>query len=1127
MSAVLHRIRGRSKVLLGAVVALAMCLSVVGEAYAAKTTTNVTLYYDSATQASKTLKATGLNAKKATWSSSNENVVSVTNSGKAIALAAGKANITAKQGADTFKFVVTSKKVSITTAKETLNVGNTLQLGLTGDKIKNASSSSVAVATVSKTGKVTAKAVGTASITLTSKKGKPYKCKVTVNKVDVTEVAFAEPTLTLTVGDAATANPATVTPSDATYSTVTYESSDTGVATVDKKGNIKPVAAGTATITATADGESATCEVTVKVPIREVTFGATVTDAGQYVDRMIIDYGKGTVSGLTNDTFTVKMTSTVDYGASKGQPYAYYDATQPLRVVKTEAKGGKVTVYFDQSQAPTLTWLAEGRNYPAVLNFTVEQNAPFTLTSWYGHKRTIWDEYSCAATSYKDLVCDEVSAYEDVQAEVNYQLHKGTNNKLIVWFHGNGEGDFPTKDTNNNIAQILANRGGAAWVSDEAQAVFGDAYVMAFQAPNMWYFAVKDNLLEPCYNEIQQVIAEYGIDPDEVYLSGCSAGGFMSTRMVIAYPDLFKAAMINCPALDAANARSGSNDAIPTDEELAQLKNAKTAIWLVQGETDSSVDPELCSKRIWNILTDGAVVNHQDFEGKEGIASGFTTYETEDGRYKLSLYQTFDLGEVTGISGDVRQGGKIKCAEDYDQDGVFTEVKYNDHWSWIYTLRDDPQAADGTHIWEWALTAPQPVNITGTYDIHVQGYDYGAGVDQVTLTLSDPVDGLEASDLVVTEHKTATDWTASGFPVVEGDFAREVTGVTVNGTTITVDLACNPSDGSPFLYSMATGYNTWCDPYQLTIALADGAKVTSDGLPVASFSVSGDPVEKTTSADAWNIGSYTTTTATNNVTYNYASWDPEQASDTLVVWLHGAGEGGTEALGTDPYVTILANKVVALSSDEFQAKVGGAHVVAPQCPTMWMDIDGNGTYISTQNSTEVNSYYTESLEEFIDAYAAQVGATKVVLAGCSNGGFMTLWMGLHRPDRYAAIVPICEAVPDALISDAQIEGIKNLPMYFIWSEDDTTVTPSVCEEPTVARLLAAGATNLHVSTTEHVVDTSRAYDDADGNQYVYNGHWSWIYFDNDECVCNGGFDNCGLGAWDFIGLAVQPVVPLN
>jgi len=308
----------------------------------------------------------------------------------------------------------------------------------------------------------------------------------------------------------------------------------------------------------------------------EATFAGVVTDAGEYVDSMTIDFGALEISGLDKETFTVYMTSTVDYGAAKGQPYPYYDASKPLPVVKTEVEGGLVKVYFDQSAAPVLTWLGEGRNYPAILSFTIEQNKPLKTVGADGKAIDFTATYTCDATSWADLENAELAKFTDVQDEINYQFHKGTNDKLIVFFHGNGEGDFPTKATNNNIAQILANRGGAAWVSEEAQAVFGDASVMAFQAPNMWYFAVKDGLLAPVYNEIQAVIAENGINPDEVYLSGASAGGFMSTRMIIAYPDLFKAAMINCPALDAANARTETTTACPTDKEIASLKDSKT-----------------------------------------------------------------------------------------------------------------------------------------------------------------------------------------------------------------------------------------------------------------------------------------------------------------------------------------------------------------------------------------------------------------------------------------------------------------------------------------------------------------------------------------------------------------------
>ena len=48
-----------------------------------------------------------------------------------------------------------------------------------------------------------------------------------------------------------------------------------------------------------------------------------------------------------------------------------------------------------------------------------------------------------------------------------------------------------------------------------------------------------------------------------------------------------------------------------------------------------------------------------------------------------------------GTLGDTRLMGKLVFAEDYNQDGELEEVKYNDHWSWIYTLRNNPEDAAG------------------------------------------------------------------------------------------------------------------------------------------------------------------------------------------------------------------------------------------------------------------------------------------------------------------------------------------------------------------------------------------------------------------------------------------------
>ena len=103
-----------------------------------------------------------------------------------------------------------------------------------------------------------------------------YEAAKNYTTVDVSSVTLDQSTLTLTAGGDTATLSATVLPDNATDKTVTWSSNNEAVATV-VNGVVTPVAAGTATITATAGGKSATCEVTVKAATRTVTFN-TATD---------------------------------------------------------------------------------------------------------------------------------------------------------------------------------------------------------------------------------------------------------------------------------------------------------------------------------------------------------------------------------------------------------------------------------------------------------------------------------------------------------------------------------------------------------------------------------------------------------------------------------------------------------------------------------------------------------------------------------------------------------------------------------------------------------------------------------------------------------------------------------
>lgn len=232
----------------------------------------------------KTFDAGGteLNGRTITWSSSNEDVASVSSSGKVLAVAPGSATITASSEGKSDKATITvvAPVSSVTVSPDSISViiGNTSTLTAT---VKDADghtlegrdvtwkSGNTGIARVDDDGVVTGVAAGATTVTATSG-GKSGSAKVVVTLEPVDKVTVQDPehpgdNPTVVEGESLQLG-AILTDASGNIlfdRLVTWESEDEGIATVSDEGLVTGVSPGKVKITATSEGKSGSVDVTV------------------------------------------------------------------------------------------------------------------------------------------------------------------------------------------------------------------------------------------------------------------------------------------------------------------------------------------------------------------------------------------------------------------------------------------------------------------------------------------------------------------------------------------------------------------------------------------------------------------------------------------------------------------------------------------------------------------------------------------------------------------------------------------------------------------------------------------------------------------------------------------------
>ena len=329
---------------------------------------------------------------------------------------------------------------------------------------------------------------------------------------------------------------------------------------------------------------------------------------------------------LTTGTFTVRArgVSPLDGAVAYEQDRVVTGARFDGRDVVLELEHG-----YGTEGASTLLYTS-GRNVQLDLEYTLTQTSPL-------RRRGSGAEVVLEEIAQGELVSPEVDAFTHHQVEggLKYRLFtpsargKGRDRALVVWLHGGGEGALLTggHDYYDNESALRANRGALGFATEEAQEIFGGAYVLAPQSTSAW-MDDGDGFAPQIQAVIDEVVARERIDVDRIHVTGCSNGGFMTLKMVAEHPGQFASQVPICGAVSGPEGTFHLGD-----DTLRSLSDVPT--WLVAAENDDTLDP---------------------------IANTVRFHELIDGSL-MSLYPTVE----------------------------WEGVEYPGHWSWIYVARNAPE----------------------------------------------------------------------------------------------------------------------------------------------------------------------------------------------------------------------------------------------------------------------------------------------------------------------------------------------------------------------------------------------------------------------------------------------------
>jgi len=217
---------------------------------------------------------------------------------------------------------------------------------------------------------------------------------------------------------------------------------------------------------------------------------------------------------------------------------------------------------------------------------------------------------------------------------------------------------------------------------------------------------------------------------------------------------------------------------------------------------------------------------------------------------------------------------------------------------------------------------------------------------------------------------------------------------------------------------------------------------------------------------------------------NYRIYIPENISNncTLILWMHGAGERGTDnARHITENDTFLKKYFSKGYSEKYPAIV-----IAPQCPQIresgeearWVDWDwSKGSFRDPVfESPEINSVI-KLCDFYINKY--NLDMSKSIITGISMGGFATWDIITRYPDKFRTALPVCGGG-----CIAKAEQAKNTRIRTFHSADDDIVPVSATRD--MAAVLGKFGIDYKEYDSEGHGCWERAYNEEDTFVWLFD-----------------------------------------